>query len=955
MFPTQGFVFSFFEDSQNNMWIGTWGGGFSKINPDSGQLTSFSNQGGYQSISDDRVMSFGEDSYGNLWIGTKGGGVNVSPISLLAAGQGTFATYQFSPDVANGLSDNDVNCIFRDSRGNMWLGTGNGLNRFVLPDTSRAVETIMRNKGEFVCYTEADGLPGSDIKSILEDDNGCLWVGTSNGLARICINDYSITAYSKNDGLQGNVMSERACFKDSKGCLYFGGANGLSFFHPANMKTKADEPVVLLTDFKVSNQIVKPNMQVGGRVLLNADISDTHMMKLWPRHKDFSIDFSAMRFTNVDNVRFAYRLKGYTDEWSTTDRLEHSAVYTNIREGKYVFQVKATNGNGSWSNNVTELKIIVKPPFWRTNWSFLAYLILVAVMLFFFRRYSIIEVNVKNKLLMEAYEKQKAEEMTESKMRFFTNISHEIRTPLSLISGPLDTILQTEELNSTVRNDLLLVKKNVARLLGLTNKLLQLRKIDMGMVGPQFESVHLTPYLNDILEYFEPQFKHKEIELNIRFGIDENTDEVWIDKEMMTTAIYNLISNAYKYTHEKGRISVSAFISDTVNSNMADRKTKPGTRYMNIEVCDNGVGIPAKELPYVFYRFYQASNQSSTGQAGSGIGLSIVKDYVEMHGGTVSVANKENGSGTVFTIQLPTGTEHLKGQRFKDESLVAEQDANSNVIKLSADEFLGEPSLNDNEKQPLLLVVEDESDMLSFLERNLSKNYRVVTAADGKKAWESILSNLPDLVISDIMMPEMDGRKLCSLIKSNIETCHIPVILLSAHAADEDIIEGYGQGADCYVSKPFAMNVLEAQVSQLLSTRKQLIDLYSQKILLKPRDITITSMDEKFLNKIVDIIEDNISDTDFDVSTIVDRMNMSHSSVLKKIKALTGVSLVEFVRRHRLNKAAMIFEQEKLPITEVAYMVGFSDPKYFSKCFSKQFGKTPTEYINEILMKKTDK
>lgn len=953
VFPMPAFAFSIFEDSFANIWVGTWGGGFSKVDAQTGQTFTFSTQTqtDYQTIGSDRVLSFGEDTYGNLWIGTKGGGVSVSPINLLTYGMSNFVTYKFNSESSNSLSNNDVNCIFCDSRGTMWIGTGNGLNRFVLPEGENPTEAIMQNKGHFVCYTSADGLPNSNISSIVEDDNGFLWVGTVNGLARIDTRNFAIASFGKNDGLQSNEFFSRSCYKNVDGTLYFGGVDGVSFFNPYNINSKVYNFQTCITGLKISNDLVKPGQEFGGKVVLERNISTTKSLTLWPSHKDFSIEFSGMNYANVENVRYAYRLKGYNDEWRITGRLEHSATYTNIREGRYVFQVRPISNNGTWSDSVAELKITVKPVIWRSPWFFAVYFLFVLVVLFFFHKYSIIDVKVKNKLELEAYEKQKAVELTEAKMRFFTNISHEIRTPLSLIYGPLDNVLQTQQLTTAVRDDLNLVRKNVSRLLGLTDKLLQVKKIDMGAIEPQFECVHFIPYLKDILEYFNQQFRNKDIDISVQFDIDGTNDEVWIDKEMLTTAIYNLISNAFKYTPEKGSITIVTFITDSRFNGQSVKKIATDTQYLNIEIGDTGIGIPEKDINNVFDRFYQASNQAETGQAGSGIGLSIVKDYVEMHSGAVHVESKQ-GQGTVFTIQLPLGTAHTQGRTLKNDASVIDSQLAEPMPQSASFDTVSQDA--QDEQRPLLLIVEDDVEMLSFLERSFAKTYRVITATDGKKAWALVQSSLPDMLISDIMMPELDGRELCSLVKSTIETSHIPVILLSARATEEAIIEGYEQGADRYVSKPFALNVLEAQVSQLLSTRRQLIDLYSQKILLKPRDITITSMDEKFLSKIIDIIEDNISDTDFDVSTIVDKMNMSHSSVLKKIKALTGVSLVEFVRRHRLNKASMILSQDKMPITEVAYMVGFSDPKYFSKCFSKQFGKTPTDFVNDAMQHKPE-
>jgi signal transduction histidine kinase/ligand-binding sensor domain-containing protein/DNA-binding response OmpR family regulator len=951
VFPTRGFVFSIYEDRNRNIWFGTWGNGFSRVDGRTNAITNFNNNSSdsYQSLSSDKVMAFYEDNLGNMWIGTRGGGLNVSPINLLNQGVSSFVSYVFDEIRPGCLSHNDVYCIFQDSRNNIWVGTGNGLNRMVLPANASPSQAIMQGKATFVNYTEVDGLPNNVVYGILEDSQRNLWVCTINGLAKINVENMAITPFHANDGLQDNEFHANAYYKDANGNLFFGGINGISFFDPNEIRTSPVSTRVIITGLKILNQEVVPAAKIINRVVLDEDISTTKKLILGPKHKDFTLEFSGMRYTNMDNTRYAYRLLGFNEEWRFTQKGQHSATYTNILEGDYTFQVKAVHNDGTWSAGVTELYIKVKPTIWRNPWFFLIYLGVILVFLLFFRKYSVIAVKEKNKLRIEAYDRQKAIELTEAKMRFFTNISHEIRTPLTLILSPLEKLLHSKDLNENTFKTLSLVKKNADRLLNLTNQLLELRKIDTGLVEPQFEKVRFIPYLKDILEYFDQQFKSKNITVDVCFDFEESNDEVWIDKEMITTAIYNLISNALKYTPNNGTIALKAYKT----SESADKKprfgrkrTMPKGEFLNIEIADNGVGIPAKELANVFNRFYQASNHTSTGHGGSGIGLSIVKEYVQLHKGTVDVSS-QSGKGTTFLVRLPLDSVHIPSSQFKvDPTRSTEYRVElpqEPELKL---ESAPEIALAEDDHRPLILIAEDDSEMLGFLVNNMSEKYRIVSATNGKQAWNRILQYMPNLIISDIMMPEMDGRELCAKVKSNMETSHIPIILLSAHAANEDIIEGYGQGADRYISKPFVLDVLEAQVNQLLNTRKQLIELYSQKILLKPRDITITTMDEKFLSKIMDIVEENLSDSDFDVTSIVDKMNMSHSSVLKKIKALTGVSLVEFVRRHRLNKAAMILQQDKLPITEVAYMTGFSDPKYFSKCFSKQFGKTPTEYCS---------
>jgi signal transduction histidine kinase/DNA-binding response OmpR family regulator len=570
----------------------------------------------------------------------------------------------------------------------------------------------------------------------------------------------------------------------------------------------------------------------------------------------------------------------------------------------------------------------------------------ILILLFFFRKYSLIAITEKNKLRIEALKRKKIIEITESKTRFFTNISHEIRTPLTLIFSPLERIFNHATLDDDTRASLKLVRKNVQRLLSLTDQLLQLRKLDVGIIEPQFENVSIVAYINDIIENFEQQAKRKAVTIKCSNNIENEEDCIWIDKEMITTALYNLLSNALKYSKGKGLIEVSlAKVNLSKNEfEKNNRKNIHADEYLKVEVSDNGIGIPSKDLNKIFHRFYQSEKASKAEHAGSGIGLSIVKGYIELHKGIIKATSKVS-EGTIMKFYLPFGDKHFAASQKKEfKAIISKSNAHNIDCDIAEPVYINNNNI-DNKQKSKLLIVDDDSDMLSFLSNHFSAKYNVKTATDGKKAWCLIQKEMPDIVISDIMMPEIEGTELCNLIKAEIETSHIPVILLTAKAGNDNIIEGYEKGADRYINKPFSLNVLEAQVAQLIATRRQLIDLYSKKITLKPRDITITSTDEKFMTRLMDIIEENLSDPEFDVTQMVEKMHMSHSSVLKKIKALTDTSLVDFVRRHRLNKAAMIFDKQKMPVSEVAYLVGFSDPKYFSKCFSKQFGKTPTEFL----------
>jgi signal transduction histidine kinase/ligand-binding sensor domain-containing protein/DNA-binding NarL/FixJ family response regulator len=951
--PTAGFVFAIHQDRKGQIWYGTWGNGLGRINQEQNTVQRFNtSSANYQTLNSDIVVSLTDDTHNNLWVGTKGGGINIAPLDVLNAGQSGFVNYVFSEGDSLSISNNEINCMIEDKNGTLWLGTSNGLNKALIPEGKTPNEIIYQGKLRFQSFFDTDGLPNNVICGILEDNEGYLWISTMDGLSKFDPVTQTFTNYNANDGLQANEFHTNGFYKQTSGELFFGGVNGITAFNPAHIKQNPHLSKVTITVFKVFDTDVKPNQKILNKVLLTEDISSTKQIILNHKHKEFSFEFSGMHFSNTANVRYMYRLLGFNNEWRFTDANEHAATYTNIFEGDYVFQVKATNNDGIWNDQIAQIKITVLPPFWRTPLFYSLYFLAILILLFFFRKYSLIAATEKTKLKIEALEKKKLAEITESKMRFFTNISHEIRTPLTLIYSPLERVLQQGSLDAESRNSLSLVKKNVSRLLSLTNQLLQLRKIDIGILEPRFEPVTCIAYVKDILGYFENQSKRKSISLTFEADDISETQELWIDKEMITTALYNLLSNAFKYTRINGTIKVrmAKVTARSLGLAQAIKNNKGVESWLQLEVIDNGIGIPAKELNHIFHRFYQSSNSSTTEQAGSGIGLSIVKEYVELHSGKVKASSME-GKGTTIQLFLPLGNGHITPRQIKDKSVPSHphKAINETLNALSEPIEDEQEPISEDTEADVLLLADDDVDMLNFLKNHFSKRYHVITATNGKEAWQLIQKELPNLILSDVMMPGMDGNELCNLVKQTIETSHIPVILLTAKAGDDNIIQGYEMGADRYISKPFSLHVLEAQVAQLMATRRKLIDLYSRKILLKPRDIAITSTDERFLTKLMNIIEDNITNPNFDVTDMVDKMGMSHSAVLKKIKVLTNNSLVDFVRRHRLNKAALIFQKEKLPVNEVAYMVGFADAKYFSKCFSKQFGKTPTDYLNENL------
>jgi hypothetical protein len=477
---------------------------------------------------------------------------------MIKQGYQSFATYRHNPEKEYSLSHNDVLCIMQDSKNNYWIGTGNGLNRVVVPHEGNLKENLLQGNVQFKVYTENDGLPGNVIYSVMEDQFGKLWISTINGISEFDPQKETFKKYGVNDGVQSNELHSNA-YHQSNNMLFFGGEKGLTFFNPADITINPHPSNLVISGLKVMNQAVTPNKKIHGNIILKDDISKTSRITLTPKHKEFTIEFSALHFANPEGVQYAYRLKGFNDEWRYTSGRERSATYTNLWEGEYVFQVKSANNDGIWNEAPQEIIIKVKPPYWRNPWFYSVYVAIIALGLLLFRRYSLIAVSEKNRLMIERIERKNLIENTEAKMRFFTNISHEIRTPLTLISNPLDEVINKSEIDEQSKNKLKLAAKNVARLLNLTNQLLQLRRIDKGGIEPQYSPVTVCSFVKDVIGFFEQKALNKSIELTYTCDVPAE-EKLWIDAEMLTTSIYNVLSNAFKFTPEHGKVSVQFFI-----------------------------------------------------------------------------------------------------------------------------------------------------------------------------------------------------------------------------------------------------------------------------------------------------------------------------------------------------------------------------------------------------------
>jgi signal transduction histidine kinase/ligand-binding sensor domain-containing protein/DNA-binding response OmpR family regulator len=914
-------------DSKGNIWAGTSGSGLFRYNKKEDRFI--------QLVSDNHtniltpasyVTSFLEDMEGTYWIGTLNGLVRIN----VTNGKYLCKDIPHST-LRNTISSKMIEVIFEDSRGRLWLGTSdNGLNLFNKQD-----ETA-------ITFRKTDGLPGNSIRGILEDNDGGLWVATNRGLCHFNYDSLSFTSYTKEDGLNSNELFSRSCLRTRDGKFYFGGENGFNAFYPKDITKNNFIPPVYLSNLKINNATAK----IGAKDSpLNKHIWETREIVLNHKQSSFTIEFVALNYTRSARNKYTYKLEGFDTEWNYISN-NRSATYTKIAPGKYTFMVKGSNNDGIWNNTPTLLHIKIKPPLWKTWWAILLYVFLISSMIAFSLRIWHERVKIKNQLMLEQLGREKEHELNELNIQFFTNISHEFRTPLSLIIAPLENILLSAE--SKIKEQLVIIYRNAQRLLQLTNNLMDFRKLEEGITNLQVKPGEITGFISEVSAYFNVSAKRRRISYKIESP--ESAIHGWFDPDKLETILLNLLSNAFKNTPDSGKIRIGAGI---LNSNDLKEKyghtpihIQPDSRYIEISVIDNGTGISAEELPHIFEKFYQSKSHKNRKGAGTGIGLTLTKGLVELHHGFILATSKPR-SKTSFTMVLP-----IDEIAYPEYELVNEptsvlnrtvlNESESNTISGRKKEVFNP---KENEEKTNLLIVEDNYELRSFLAKELSRKYNITGAEDGREGIETAFRILPDLIISDILMPQCSGIDLCKVIKSDLRTCHIPIILLTAKTTISEQIEGVETGADAYVTKPFNMQFLYARVDQLISSRRKLYAHFSQDVYIMPNKMADNELDQGFLQKVIDYIIVNIADNTLDVEELAGALNLSRSNVYRKIKALTGKTIIEFIRIVRLKQAIKLMDSKKHSLAEIAYLTGFTSPSYFTKSFKDQYGKPPSEYL----------
>ncbi|AHM60551.1 Histidine kinase-like ATPase [Flammeovirgaceae bacterium 311] len=820
-----------------------------------------------------------------------------------------------------------IPAVLEDKSGKLWVPvSGNGL---VLLDR--------KTKKGIKLYNEKDGLPNNEIVSLLEDNSGKIWMATLNGLAVLDPKTEKINTYTTQDGLVHNEFNIHAAFKNKDGRLFFGGMEGYNHFNPEDLEQNKVAPPVVLTDFQIFNNSVPVGYSKdSSHYYLNAEISRTKKIDLLHDQNVFSFEFAALNFSLPEKNTYAYKMEGFDKEWfySGTNR---TATYTNLNPGKYLFKVKAANNDGIWNEAGTAVELVIHPPAYKTWWAYFLYFLLGLFIIYLIWRYFTNREKMKNELYLKGLESRKLQELDEIKTRFYTNVSHEFRTPLTLILGPLETASSlSKKLGANeIKRNLDMVSRNAQRLLELINQLMDFSKLESGHMNLYLEELDIVPFLRTSTLSFSSLAVSKGISL--RFVTTAQQLIASIDKDKFEKILNNLLSNALKFTREGGSVEVLVDFNE---------------HEIILQVIDDGIGIPEDKVENIFDRFYQIDNASKTYE-GTGIGLALLKELVAFHNGKIEVLSKE-GKGTVFTILFPVEIKEFKKAssvqmlNFKEGGHLEIE--KSTINKIASGEFAVEEinnftkeNKNGEKSKPIILIVEDNHEIRAYIRSAFGRELVVLEAENGKKGLLSAEKNIPDLVITDIMMPEMDGQELCRLLKENEKTSHIPVILLTAKASQESKLEGFETGADDYITKPFHLKELQVRVKNLLEQREKLRKRFSRTVLLQPKEIAITSTDEKFLSKCIATVEKHMSNPDFSVDEMGREIGMSRSQLHRKLKALIDQSTTEFIRNIRLKRASELIKNNFGNTSDVAYAVGFNSVSYFIKCFRQVYGKTPSD------------
>lgn len=901
-------IFSLFQDSKGNVWIGTNGDGIIVMNNDR-VVARYSplplpNGVGHLPING-YIRAFEEDANGNIWIGTHGGGI---AIYEPATSKWTKYTQENSQ-----LPSNKIQCLHRDSKGKIWIGTFSGL------------ATFDADKHLFTIFSEKDGLQNTMVYQIVEDATGKLWLSTNTGISRFDPATNGFWNFTHLNGLQNSNFVRGVGLRLSDGELLFGGLEGFNHFYPGQLTINRNVPQVILTDLRISNKSVA----AGNDAPIKEHISIANEIRLNYK-QNFALGFVALNYTIPKQNHYAYKLDGFDKDWNYTGTA-NMASYTNLDPGEYTFRIKASNNDGIWSTKDTTIKIFVKPPFWRTTYAYVFYVLAIGGLLLYSRYRGISRLRKKFALEQERQKVKRIQELDRMKLKFLTNLSHDFRTPISLIMGPVDQLMEGEGSPGRLEK-LSMIRRNARRLLNLVNQLLDFRKMEEHELKLQLSKGEFVSFVKEVTESFRDMSERKNIRFTFKTCIDRL--DAYFDGDKMERILFNLLSNAFKFTLAGGHI--------IVDLQKAESSDDEEYTWVSINVIDTGIGIPADKKDLIFDRFFQNDTSAAILNQGTGIGLSITKEFIKLHGGNIKVES-EPGKGCAFTIQVPV--KRANKTIMTEQPLMQPEKEGSNIGLNGSSSTQEEDTMNNALS---VLLVEDNDDFRFYLKDNLRNKYKVIEATNGKEGWQKTLSAHPHLIVSDISMPEMDGIELIKKIKSDKRTSHIPVILLTAMTGQEQQIKGLETGANDYITKPFNFEVLNAKIKNLLHLKNTMQSTYSKQIKVMVTEPEVESADEKLLTEIATYLENNLTNPQLSVENLSKQFGMSRSTLYTKLLELTGQTPVEYIRSFRLEKAAALMEKSTMTISEISYQVGFTTSNYFAKSFKSKFNMLPSEFIAKV-------
>lgn len=900
IFSSRGFkskdIRCFFEDKNQKLFIGTNDNGMYSFDLNSKELKHYtsSNSG---IPSDNLVRAICKDSEGQLWVGSFGQGVNVLDTKFQLVR---------SYNIACGLYSNVINYIFQDSRKRMWIATGEGL-----------VKLNNVNDSQFSIYTEKNGLADSHIKAITEDRYGHIWFSTNSGISKYSVNENKFYNYNCFDGVAQGDFKDGSVINGQNGYIYFGSQNGLTYFNPQAIDLANEKrPVATITGFYNYD-----NKEILSKISNDSFLSGPDI-QLKYNQNTFTISFGSLDYATANKIEYAYKLEGISDKWYYLGN-KNEVTFQNLQHGKYIFLVKAKLKNQDWSNSSASLQITITPPLWLTPWVKSVYVIVLLLIIYQIVRFYKNRLQLKNMLYLEKQKNEQQIQLNEERMLFYTNITHELRTPLSLIIGPLEDISNESELLPKIHKKIQLIYQNSVRLMNLVDKILDFRKTETN-------NVNLRVSRNNISQLvLEMGLKYKELNRNSKVKIVTTIEtecvNLYYDSDIIYTIIDNLLSNSLKYTTE-GEIRLTL---RTVEDRFKD------INYTEIEIRDTGCGISKESLPNIYERYYRVKNDSNI--PGSGIGLSIVKNLVQLHQAEISVESTI-GEGTTFKLRLITNNIYPHSSQ-----LVLSQFEDNNFASSKTEAKIEGNSLNKS-----LLIVEDNVDIANYIADSFSEQFTIYRANNGEEGLAMVSANMPDVIISDIMMPKLSGLELCNILKKDIKTSHIPIVLLTAKNSLQDKTIGYSVGADSYITKPFSSSLLKSRIKNLMEAQenhKRHINLNS---IAKQKQFndSVNKLDKEFLDKIVKLIKDNCYSEKIDIEFITQNINMSHSVLYRKVKNITNMTVNEFIRKIKIEYAKELLLTNKYTISEVAYHVGFNSLNYFRQCFKEEYGVLPSEFLN---------